>query len=81
MPEPQITLTDVCSGMPLPLYLKNIKEVQPRYAQRVVDGRPHEVASGSIVYSGPGNYRDEVKESPEVVAELVENAGGTITLF
>lgn len=79
MPEPQITLTDVCSGGPLPLYLKNIKEVEQRIAKHVVDGRLHEQAFGSIVYSGPGNYIDEVRESPEEVAALVIAAGGTIT--
>lgn len=81
MPDPQIAVTDVCSGLPLPLYLKNIVEVQQRIAKHVVDGRLHEQPDGSVIYSGPGNYIDEVRESPEEVAALVVAAGGVITLL
>lgn len=76
-----ITLTDVCSNRPFQMYLKNIVEVEQRFAIDAADGTPREVALGSVVHSRPGNYIDQVWESPQEIAEMIEDAGGTVTLF
>ena len=79
--DPTISLTDVCSGIEFPLYLKNITKVEQRYITDASDGTPVEKPSGSIVQSGPGNYIDEVVESPQEVADKIVAEGGTIVFF
>lgn len=77
----QITLTDACSDQPVPLYLKNIVEVEQRYVTDTREGRPFSVAVGSVVHSKPGNYIDNVLESPQQIAQMIEDLGGTVTFF
>lgn len=79
--DPIISLTDVCSGIEFPLYLKNIVRVDQRYVTDASDGTPVEKAIGSIIHSKPGNYIDEVVESPQEVADKIVAAGGTIVFF
>jgi hypothetical protein len=76
-----ITLTDVCSNRPFQMYIKNIVEIQYRFVVDASDGTPHEKEAGSIVRSRPGNYIDEVVETPQQITQMVIDAGGTVTLF
>lgn len=76
-----ITLTDVCSDIPIQMYIKNIVEVEQRFVPDIREGRPHSVSQGSVVHSRPGNYIDNVWETPQQIAQMIEDAGGTVTLF